>query len=145
MTSRGLSLALLALTALAAGPAAAAPDRPPQLAGYYDAWLVSVDAVIGGDERRTFLGLGSDAERELFIRRFWDGRPEALERWHRRFEEARRRFVSLASDRAQALMIAGSPARVLGFGGCDGPVRHLEVWSYSAPQAGKNPPAAKKK
>lgn len=135
MYSRGPALALLALTALAAWPAAAAPKRPPQLAGYYDAWLVSVDAMIGGDERRTFLGLATDAERELFIRRFWDGRAEALERWHRRFEEARVRFVSLASDRAQALMIAGSPARVLRFGGCDGPVRQLDVWSYSAPQA----------
>lgn len=135
MTSRGPTLALLALTALAAWPAAAAPDRPPQLAGYYDAWLVSVDAMIGGDERRTFLGLATDAERERFIRRFWEGRGEALERWHRRFEEARRRFTSLASDRAQALMVAGSPARVLGFGGCDGPVRQLEIWSYSAPQA----------
>jgi len=128
-------LALLALTALAAGTAAAAPDRPPQLADYYDAWLVSVDAMIGDDERRTFLGLADDAARELFIRRFWDGRPEALERWHRRFEEARLRFPSLASDRAQALMIAGSPARVLGFGGCDGPVRVIEVWWYNAPQA----------
>lgn len=130
------------LAALLVAGADAAPDRPPHLAGYYETWLLSVDHMIDDAERRRFLALASDVEREVFIRRFWqareapDGRNVALERWRRHFEVARRRFRDLASDRAQSLMLAGSPARVLGFGGCGGPVRQLEVWAYSPEQAG---------
>jgi VWFA-related protein len=133
------ALLLAALLVLRAG---AAPDRPPNLAGYYDLWLLSVDHLIADAERRRFLVLASDVEREVFIRRFWraraaaDGSNAALERWRRHFEVARLRFRDLASDRAQSLMLAGSPARVVGFGGCGGPVRQLEVWAYSPEQAG---------
>ncbi len=135
-----LAVLLLATAFLCASPGGAAPDKKPYLVDYYDAWLVSVDHLILDAERRTFLSLASDVEREVFIRRFWEARGDggvnvALERWQPHCDEARQRFLSLASDRAQAMMVAGSPARVLGFGGCAGPVRLLEIWSYSASQA----------
>ncbi len=123
-------------------PVAASPDPTPQLSRYYDDWLTSVGAMISDVERQVFLGLPDDRSRELFIHRFWRGRPgdagsfkAPLERWRQNFEEVRRRFRDLASDRAQALMVAGKPARVLGFGGCGRAVRQLEIWSYTAWQA----------
>jgi len=130
------------LSALLACPTQAAPDRPAHRVDYYDAWLLSVQGQSSETERRRFLSLTTDLERELFIRSFWqaretaDGTNLALERWQSHFEIARHRFRNLASDRAQSLMLAGSPSQVVGFGGCGGPIRHIEVWAYSPSQSG---------
>lgn len=144
---RRLLLALLAglLGLLAPSPAAPAPDKTPRLANFYADWLSSVDHLIGDAERQAFGELTDDLHRELFIRRFWSVRagldsgldPELPARHARQTAEARRRFRDLSSARARAFLIAGGPARTAGFGGCRGPVRRLEIWSYDRAQAAR--------
>ena len=119
------------------GPAAASKLPEPHLEGYYDRWLASVAALISDDERRAFEALAEDLHRELFIHGFWQARrpsseapSPALARWHQNFEEAGHRFDSLDSDPAQALMMAGKPARVVVFAGCRSVIRPLRIWSF---------------
>jgi hypothetical protein len=126
-----------------AGPAIADELLVSPLDGYYDLWLASVSHLMLEDERRAFEELGSDLQREIFIRRFWRARGDSgwLERWRENFDEARRRFGRLDEDRARAMLAAGKPATVLALRGCREVLRYLEVWSYepwhAAYQAGK--------
>ena len=142
-STRPLSPARLILPPILAwtlGLCAAGAAEPPEpaLDGFYDRWLAGVSAWMLEAERQAFEALASDAEREVFIRRFWqartvpeppgDGRP--LARWQLNFEEARQRFDSLTDERAQALLIGGKPAQVVVFAGCRNLVRPLRVWRY---------------
>ncbi|MCP4661905.1 MAG: VWA domain-containing protein [bacterium] len=122
---------------------------------YYADWLTSVSPLLHPDERRAFDTLLHDAHRELFIWRFWEARHPgiprrgtnggiplrdnpALIRWHSNFEEARQRFEHFGDVRAQALMLAGKPARVAISGSCGAVFRPLEIWSYSPWQAAQH-------
>ncbi len=122
------------------------PDQPV-LDGFYDRWLAGVSAWMHETEREVFEALADDTARELFIRRFWQSRTAALPdggstaparlprdrllaRWQLNFEEALHRFDSLSDERAQVLLVAGKPARVIVFPGCRNVVRPLRVWSY---------------
>jgi len=118
-------------------PAKAANLPEPTLTDYYDRWLDSVSQWMLDEEKQVFLSLTDDRQRELFIRGFWRGRrPSAdsdgsfLERWQQNFEEAQHRFEDLREDRAQALIVAGKPARVVVFAGCRNVIRPLRLWSY---------------
>ena len=52
-----------------------AVDPAKSLAPRYRHWLnEEVNYIIESEERREFLGLSSDAERENFIKLFWDAR-----------------------------------------------------------------------
>ncbi len=118
--------------------AGAAPLPEPIIDGFYDRWLDGASAWMLEPERQAFLALGDDTAREVFIRRFWHARQIAegeddgrlLKRWHLNFEEALHRFGNLADQRAQALLMAGKPARIVVFAGCRNVVRPLRIWSY---------------
>ncbi len=139
-------LLILAL-GVSAGTAGAELPTQATLDGFYDRWLTGVSAWMQGAEREAFEALEDDTAREVFIRRFWQARTAAqpvgdgtaparlrrdrlLARWQLNFEEARHRFDALDDARAQALLIAGKPARVVVFPGCRNVVRPLRVWSY---------------
>ncbi len=137
--SRGLlALALALCLGLIPGAAGASRLPEPMVGGFYDRWLTAASAWMAEEERQAFAALADDAAREIFIRRFWQAREGAepaaagrrLARWQQSFEEARHRFDSLSDERAQALLMAGRPARVVVFPGCRSVVRPLRVWSY---------------
>ncbi len=115
----------------------AQPSAPPSVVeDYYDSWLASVEHLMSDAEYRFFLGL--EDGRELFMRRFWEVRaPDAKsinparDRWRRNVEEVERQFGTMHSDRARAVLAAGKPDRVKALRGCRGPVRDLEIWTYS--------------
>ena len=106
---------------------------------YYLDWLAAVEHLMLNAEYETFLSLDDDVHREHFIRRFWEVRrtdPEgwrnkALEGWRRNFEQTVHQYGRVDSDRARAMLIAGKPDRVMPLRRCAGPVRDLEIWSFS--------------
>ncbi len=134
------SLAWLALlVSVATGSRAAKEPLEPHLDRVYEDWLISVSQLIAPTERQVFETLESNLHRELFIRQFWRVREHAaphrlppVARWHLNFEEARERFETLEEDRAQALLMAGKPARVLVFADCRTVIRPLRIWTYGA-------------
>ena len=128
---------ILSLT-VAATAGSAAPLPEATLDGYYDRWRIGVEPWMQDDERAAFEALEDDVAREIFIRRFWQARTalqsggdsRRLARWQLNFEEAQHRFDSLDDERAQALLMAGKPAQVVVFPGCQSVVRPLRIWSY---------------
>ncbi|MEM7583989.1 MAG: VWA domain-containing protein [Acidobacteriota bacterium] len=129
----GLLLALL--TPVAVG--AASKSLEPQLPRIYEDWLASVAQLMTPRERAAFEELDDDLGRESFIHHFWLAREDATDdrlspaaRWHLNYEDARERFDSLEEDRAQALILAGRPASVLVFAGCEPVIRPLRIWTY---------------
>ncbi len=128
-------IVLFALSSTWAG--AASKPLEPLLEKTYDDWLVGVSQLLLPAELEVFQSLENNVHRELFIRSFWRARefvdPSQLPpvaRWHLNFEEARQRFESLDEDRAQALIMAGKPARVLIFADCRTVIRPIRIWTY---------------
>ncbi len=121
-----------------AGLASAATLPEATLDDFYQRWLTGTSAWMLEAEREAFETLADDQAREVFIRRFWQARTASqpggndrlLARWQLNLEEALHRFDSLDDERAQALLMAGKPARVVVFPGCRAVVRPLRVWSY---------------
>ncbi len=114
-----LVLATLALAPLAA-PVDAAKKTKEQLANLpakYRLWLHSVDLLITKEEKRAFLELGKDYQRDAFIERFWTFRDpypqttrnEFKERWINRSEEALSMFGRLDEDRSRVFLLNGTP------------------------------------
>lgn len=112
---------LILLLPLLAG--AAAPQRPP-LAEKYRQWLDLVDYIITPDERRIFLDLANDRDREAFISIFWNQRDpsrgtpenEFRDEHVRRFEYANRYYGFTSplpgwkTDRGRIHILLGPPA-----------------------------------
>ena len=75
-------LVLLPLLAATAQPAAAASRKErkeqaakiAQLAPKYQQWLQSVELLITDEERKSFLALDEDYQRDAFIDKFWRSR-----------------------------------------------------------------------
>jgi VWFA-related protein len=117
-------VALLVLGTLAivllAGPVEAAKKTKEQLENLpqkYKIWLASVDLLITKEERRAFLELEKDYQRDAFIERFWTFRDpypqttrnEFKERWINRSEEALSMFGRLDEARSSVYLLNGSP------------------------------------
>ena len=124
--------------AVADAPRPAAQEAAAELPARYRDWLAEVDLLIGEAERRVFLALGRDYQRDAFIRRFWSARDpyprttrnELQEAWTERAEEARQRYGGLSEDRAKMLLLNGEPEdSVQAF--CSELLRPLEIWFYS--------------
>ncbi len=131
------------------GPAAGSGSLPePVVGGFYERWFAAASGWLTGAERRAFLALDEDLERELFIRRFWQARvdasgdPQLPARWQLGFEEALHRFEDLGDERARALLAAGKPARVVVFAGCRNVIRPLRIWSYGLGRGDPERPGA---
>lgn len=131
-------LATLALAFLA-GPVDAAKKTKEQIANLpaqYRLWLQSVDLLITKEEKKAFLELKKDYQRDAFIERFWSFRdpyPQTLrnelkERWISRTEEALSMFGRLDEDRSRTLLLNGSPEVRIEIKCTE--VWPLEVWYY---------------
>ncbi len=131
-----LCLLLCALLAAAAsGQAVPENDDPPALGAVDEAthggdeaaeevlserhqrWLVEVEPLITGPERRLFATLKKDYQRDAFIQQFWKvrdpyprtGRNELKERWPLRIAEATAKYGSLSDDRSRVHLVHGPP------------------------------------
>ena len=111
---------LLALAAAAAAAPAAPPQKAAALGPGHRAWLEDeVRFIITAEERKLFLALGTDGEREAFIRAFWERRDplpvtaanEFRDEHYRRLAEAKGRF-GLRSDRGRTYVLLGPPDTV---------------------------------
>ncbi len=136
-------LALLLAAPLAVPLAGAPPDddelqpRPPLDA--FAAWLEEVEPLLTEAEREAFAGLTRDYQKRLFIARFWQVRDpfpdtpenEFRDTWERRTDLARRRFGGLGGKRAQAMLLAGPPDRIV-TAACPHLLRQTEIWVYGA-------------
>lgn len=131
----GVALATLAILAVSsAGPALAQGPAEPQ-----DAFLEEVAPLLLDEEREAYLALERDYQRSEFIRRFWEvrdpfpetGRNEFRAAWSARVAEARKRFGSLAGDRARALLLYGPPDRTAPLY-CSELISPLEIWFFDS-------------
>ncbi|KAB2961930.1 MAG: VWA domain-containing protein [Thermoanaerobaculia bacterium] len=138
---------LLVLAAVLPGAAPAATDEPSKaqlraaeqaLPEVYRVWLLEVAPLITEAERRTFLALEKDYQRDAFIERFWQvrdpypdtARNELRETWSARLEEARQTFGDLDDERARMFLLNGAPD-VREVDTCGVRLWPTEVWIYS--------------
>ena len=135
------SALLLAALLLAPGiPAmrAAAADRDVAgLAQTYRQWLEDVRVLLSKKERRAFLALEKDYQRDAFIERFWRARdpyPETARNefkddWYQRLDYVRANYRNENEDRARVFLLQGAADAVFA-GNCQGTLWQHEVWHY---------------
>jgi GWxTD domain-containing protein len=135
-----LILALLAAPGAAPGQAKA---KPASLAPRFREWLDLASYIITDNEKRVFLELGNDRERDIFIEAFWKirdptaGTPanEFKTEHIKRFNEANRRFrfgsvrEGWRTDRGRIYIILGPPASEEHLEGSSS-LCPTELWSY---------------
>ncbi len=100
-------------------------------------WLAEVDPLILSQEKRVFLDLATDYQRDAFIDRFWrerDPHPETArnelkERYTARVHQARALYGDLADDRARLFLVHGEPAAREEVR-CSGSYSSAEIWFY---------------
>jgi VWFA-related protein len=138
LATRPRSLAAAALLAIfligAANPEKAAIEKLPEK---YRTWLEEVSVLITKDEKKAFLKITEDYQRDAFIERFWQvrdpypdtSRNELRERWDERLREARQAFGSLAEDRARMLLLNGTPDTVF-LARCGAVAWPMQIWYY---------------
>ncbi|HEV8239533.1 MAG TPA: VWA domain-containing protein [Thermoanaerobaculia bacterium] len=139
-------LLLLPLLAASAQPAAAASrkerkeqaEKIAHLAQKYQQWLQSVELLITDEEKKSFLDLEEDYQRDAFIDKFWRSRDpypetarnELKDKWDARLEEAQTVFGSVADERARFMLLNGPPAARIVVR-CATVTWPAEVWFYS--------------
>jgi len=136
--SRTVALAV-ALALVAAAPAAATA-KPEELPPPHRQFLEDVLWLISPAERREFLALEHDHQREAFIDRFWEARDpypdtarnEFRDAWYARLGHALETYRNQNEDRARILMIQGPPDVGLEVD-CRLRMWPLEVWRYDEP------------
>jgi len=121
-----------------------ADDTKAQLAALdpkYRDWLDEVDLLIGKDERRQFLALTRDYQRDGFIHRFWEARnpvPGSARnafkaQWEGRLAAIRAEYGNITEDRARMRLLhgepGGGPADVIKTD-CGMALWPLEIWHY---------------
>ena len=140
MTHRSYLALSLILVAAAELAFAAKPKLPAQ----YDKWLnQDVVYIISDEERKAFLALSSDAERETFEENFWDVRNPRRNSEQNPFKEAHYRRIEYANshfgrqsntpgwmtDMGRAYILFGEPTSHHEFVGYS-QVYPLELWFY---------------
>jgi GWxTD domain-containing protein len=96
-----------------------------RLNGAHLQWVQSeVFYIITPEERATFLQLRDDAQRDEFIREFWQRRPGQEKEYHRRLAYAKEKFGSRSSDRGRAYILWGPPDEIETNPG------DFEVWTW---------------
>ena len=130
-----LAALLLALGGLSARAAA---DRDVAgLAQTYRQWLEDVRVLLSKAERKAFLALEKDYQRDAFIERFWRARdpyPETARNefkddWYQRLDYVRANYRNENEDRARIFLLQGAADTVLA-GNCQGALWQHEVWHY---------------
>ncbi len=139
MAALGVVLALLA----GADPADAAKkdkaleELEKNLPPAYRAFLEEIAVLISDDEKKTFLTLNQDYQRDAFIEKFWKardpypdtGRNELRERWKARLETARTLFPDLAEERARLFLLNGEPTELIDVE-CSTILWPTQIWFY---------------
>ncbi len=130
-----------------ASPTLNAADRAKTLSPQYRHWIEQeVPYIIDSAERKQFLALRDDAERENFIRAFWDARnpnPGSgsnpyKEEHYRRLAYANEHFGTTASqngwrtDQGQIYITLGEPQQRANYPNARN-VRPLQIWFYQSP------------
>jgi len=107
----------------------------------YRDWLDEVALLIGKDERRQFLALTRDYQRDGFIHRFWEARnpvPGSARnafkaQWEARLAAIRAEYGNITEDRARMRLLhgepGGGPADVIKTD-CGMAFWPLEIWHY---------------
>lgn len=115
-----------------------AADRGEELPERYQQWLREVDLLLDKQERKAFLALEADYQRDAFIERFWKARDpypaternEMKDAWYARLEWAKEELGSWTEDRARVYLLNGAPALRQEIPGCHLVLHPLEVWHY---------------
>lgn len=136
--------ALLILTCLL--PLAQAAERPKDPAPRYRHWLnQEVNYIIQGNEKKAFLALTTDAQRDSFIDAFWRIRNPDLnssvntykEEHYQRLAYANEHYGSIAADdgwrtdRGRMYIILGPPKQIVTYLSARN-VRPMEIWFYQS-------------
>jgi VWFA-related protein len=103
----------------------------------YQDWLEQVRPLITKAERKSFLDLEKDYQRDAFITRFWEIRDpvpetrinEFKERYESRLAEALALYESIADDRARVYALNGEPT-IVRETDCGFYTWPLEIWRY---------------
>jgi GWxTD domain-containing protein len=124
-----------------------AVDPTKNLAPRYRHWInEEVNYIIENEERKQFLALTSDAERENFIKFFWDARNptpgsdinEYREEHYRRLAYVNQYFGNInaqdgwRTDRGHIYIVLGEPKQKANYPESHN-VRPLQIWFYEAP------------
>ncbi len=115
----GRLAAAVTLVALTAVPLAAAKEEK-RLPAEYQQWLEDVEFIILKNERKAFLALDKDHQRDSFIRRFWQSRDPDPETPDNRFkgqylvrlQEARELYPSQRDERRKVHTFNGEPSSI---------------------------------
>lgn len=126
---------------------ASAPRADKKLPERYHHWLYEeVPYIIESDERAQFLALQTDAERDAFIRAFWDARNPTpgseintfKEEHYRRLAYANEHYGNVAAqngwrtDEGHIYIVLGAPQQITTYPNARN-VRPLIVWFYQSP------------
>jgi GWxTD domain-containing protein len=101
----------------------------------YRDWLDYVDLLITKPEKKAFLALDQDYQRDAFIERFWEvrdgnGTPGEFRRnWEARVEQVTTQFGSVKDDRARVFLLNGPPGGVVAEH-CATVIWPIEAWYY---------------
>ena len=103
----------------------------------YRQWLDDMESIISEEEKKLFLAIEKDYQRDAFIERFWKardpypdtGRNEYREDYEGRVREARETFGRLNDDRARVLLTNGWPTERIEVR-CSPWLVPTEVWYY---------------
>ena len=143
-TASLLAAVLASVLWLGTPPSLRADDTRVRLAALdprYRDWLEEVDLLIGKDERRQFLALTRDYQRDGFIHRFWEARnpvPGSARnafkaQWEARLAAIRAEYGNITEDRARMRLLhgepGGGPADVIKTD-CGMALWPLEIWHY---------------
>lgn len=128
-------------------PIAFAVDRSKSLPPQYRHWLnEEVNYIIDSNERKQFLALTTDAQRDSFIEAFWKVRnPEPdsgmnpyKDEHYRRLAYANDHYGSMAlqdgwrTDQGRIYIVLGPPQQVVSYLSARN-VRPIEIWFYQSP------------
>jgi Ca-activated chloride channel family protein len=112
-------------------------ERIAQLPAKYQQWLQEVELLLSESERKAFLELAEDYQRDAFIQNFWRSRDpypetarnEMQDKWGARVEQARTAFGGLEDARSRMLLLNGPPAARIEVR-CAMTAWPAEVWFY---------------
>ncbi len=113
-------------------------ERLKNLADKYHDFLNEVEPIMLPEELNTFLLLESDAQRDLYIEKFWEirdpdthtARNEYRDRYKELLVEAKEKFRYLTSDRARVYLVRGRPVDILKVEHCEQYLQPIEIWVY---------------
>jgi len=108
-----------------------------KLAEKYRVWWEEVDILLTDVERKTFLALEKDYQRDSFIEKFWQVRDPVRrtadngfkERWEANVQQARALFGDITDGRSRVLLLNGPPDERVE-SNCSLILWPLEVWFY---------------